>query len=72
MRRILGKSGHFAIAFRKDLWGPKAHLAGQDRNAKRALEKLSGAELNGHRVSATLRALELSRQSRKVGLKEGS
>lgn len=55
VRRILGKPGHFTISFWKD------------HNAKRALQELNGAEMNGYTVSATLRALELSRQSSKAG-----
>eukprot|EP00440_Ansanella_granifera_P042303 gb/GFBE01045863.1/.p1 GENE.gb/GFBE01045863.1/~~gb/GFBE01045863.1/.p1 ORF type:complete len:885 (+),score=280.28 gb/GFBE01045863.1/:1-2655(+) len=55
IRRVLGESGQFAISFRKD------------QNAKRALEVLNGADMQGSTVSASLRALELSRQSSKAG-----
>ncbi|CAJ1456533.1 unnamed protein product [Effrenium voratum] len=55
LRRVVGHPGRFAISFRKD------------HNARRALESLSGADMNGHAVAATLRALELSRHSSKAG-----
>ncbi|CAE7612497.1 unnamed protein product, partial [Symbiodinium sp. CCMP2456] len=54
VRRVVG-TGHFTISFRKD------------QNARRALECLSGADMNGHTITASLRALELSRQSSKAG-----
>jgi len=55
VRRILDKPGNFAISFRKE------------QNAKRALAKLNGADMKGCQVLATLRALELSRESTKAG-----
>eukprot|EP00913_Durusdinium_trenchii_P019620 g18444.t1 len=63
VRRLIDKPGHFLISFRKD---SSAGGVG-DQNAKRALKSLHGADMNGHTVSATLRALELSRQSSKAG-----
>ncbi|CAK9081188.1 Hypothetical protein SCF082_LOCUS38674, partial [Durusdinium trenchii] len=59
VRRLIDKPGHFLISFRKD------------QNAKRALKSLHGADMNGHTVSATLRALELSRQSSKEAFAKG-
>ncbi|CAE7476129.1 Rbm28 [Symbiodinium sp. CCMP2592] len=54
VRRVVG-TGDFTVSFRKD------------QNARRALESLSGADMNGHTITASLRALELSRQSSKAG-----
>eukprot|EP00439_Symbiodinium_sp_Y106_P047893 s3371_g6.t1 len=39
----------------------------EDQNARRALDSLTGADMNGHTITASLRALELSRQSSKAG-----
>ncbi|CAE8601532.1 unnamed protein product [Polarella glacialis] len=58
VKRLLGEEGNgsaFIVTFRKD------------QNARRALEVLNGAKMDGQTAFASLRALELSRQSSKAG-----
>lgn len=63
VRRVLGEGadddagggGSFVVTFRKQM------------NASRALESLNGADLDGHRISATYRSLALSKSSSKAG-----